>query len=569
LRDGPGGAELKLRAEALAEAVARANASWRTHGVYDDDHVHQVNEAAARVTELAPRFSLSDVDERDEAIPTLFADVENLLEGLTGSVDHEGHWSGTRWSTWNNEEHCCPERFVVASTHDASHPYAAVQEAVRTATHLRVVGAGHSFNESSCTGGSDTKPYGTLLTLDRYAAWSRVDPAHAQQKYSLDADTATRVVRAQAGIRLRDFSRQLWDAGLALPLAGSTDAQSLGGLIATDLHGTGRDHGFLSEQLVEVTVVTGTGALVTLTRTPNGWSTDETPAQTFRWLPVAGALGTLGVVVDVVLIADGAYTIAKDATFIDRHEAERDLELLLARYDHVSFYYPGGVAGLRTVRMNTWQRSTRASNALANFKRLGHELFDHSLAAFAPHVLFDIGRHDARKNLLLRELNHEKANTLTAPKAFARKLFYLHDEIEYAMPVAHYRDAIDAVLTMLTAEEFKTIVEVRFTPDTTQAWIGPGTAGRGRGGAAWIELATSLGAYSEGRIAQVYARFDEVMRRFEGRPHLGKKTPMRRADMEALYGDDWRAFEVLRKRWDPRGCFVPPDNVFLQKLFGG
>ena len=68
--------------------------------------------------------------------------------------------------------------------------------------------------------------------------------------------------RVQAGVRLRDLNKSLWSAGLALPVLGSTDAQSLGGLIASDLHGTGRDHGFLSEQVLALTVLVGVGFLL-------------------------------------------------------------------------------------------------------------------------------------------------------------------------------------------------------------------------------------------------------------------------------------------------------------------
>jgi len=567
LREGRQGEELRARAEALAAAVAEADGWYRAHGVYDDGHVRAVNAAAARITALDPGFSLSDVDRADEAVPTFVADVHNLFARLSGRADHEGRWDGRRWTTWNGEETCRPEHYAAPRPPGDTSPWAPVQEFVSAAKHVRVVAGGHSFNESTCTGGTEADPYGSLLSLDRYDAWSRVPEEVARARYAVKGDAARRVVHVQAGKRLRDFTKELWAAGLAMPLAGSTDAQSLGGLLATDLHGTGRDHGFLSETVLAVTLVTGRGDLVTVTRDEGGWVTDEAPAQRFPWLPVAGALGMLGVVVEIVLALDAAYCLEKDATFVSRVEAERGLEATLARYDHVSFYYPGGVPNLRTIRMNTWRRTAAKPGRWGEFTRLGHELLDHGLSAFAPRVLFDIGARDASEDFILRELNAEKAQVLAAPSAFARRLFFLHDEVEYGVPMGRYREAIQAVLDLCVKEEFATIIETRFTPDSTQSWIGPGTAGRGRGGTAWIELATALGAHSEGRIAQVYERFHEVMRGFDGRPHLGKKTGAREWDMAAMFGPDWEAFQALRRRWDPADRFLPPANVFLTKLF--
>src|SRR5690606_38279243 len=103
---------------------------------------------------------------------------------------------------------------------------------------------GHSFNDSPL---SDD----TMISLDDY---DRI----------LELDVTGKRVRVQGGIRLRDLNAALWDAKLALPVLGSTDVQSLAGLVATDLHGTGRDHGFLSEQLLSLRVIAADGTAQTV-----------------------------------------------------------------------------------------------------------------------------------------------------------------------------------------------------------------------------------------------------------------------------------------------------------------
>ncbi len=110
---------------------------------------------------------------------------------------------------------------------------------VKESVRLRAVGGGHTFNASPLTDG-------TMLSLDKYAK-------------VLSVDSVNRLVHVQAGIRLRDLTAELLKHGLALPVQGSTDAQSIAGLIATDIHGTGRDAGFLSTNLRSIRLVDGEG----------------------------------------------------------------------------------------------------------------------------------------------------------------------------------------------------------------------------------------------------------------------------------------------------------------------
>jgi FAD/FMN-containing dehydrogenase len=568
---GPHAAHLRVRLERLADAVLIGDAYFRRHNVHRDEDIVRINDAAAAVTALDGGFTLSDVDEhRREKASARWLDTVNLLARLGGETLHEGMFDGEAWRTWNREVTVYPKDFARPEPPDRGEApealYAPVQAVVTRASVLRVVGGGHSFNESSSTGGTKPAPQGTLLSLDAYDRWHRLTPSE-YATFGLTEERGQRTVRVQAGIRLRDFTRQLWDEGLAMPVAGSTNVQSLGGLLATDLHGTGRHHGFLSECLLEVALVTASGRLVRFRKTSAGWRTDEPQPQTFRHLPVAGALGMLGVVVELVLTLDPAYNLAKHIQFVDRQQAEADLPRLLRDNDHVSFYYPGGLPDARTVRMQVWNRTEQQSEWTARFKRFVHEVTDHALTSFAPKLLADIGTRDACTDPLITRLNREGPSILPAPLSFARQLFFQHDEIEYGLPVGRFAACLDEVMRLLVAEEFRTIIELRFTPDTSEAVLGPGTAGRGQGGAAFIELATPLGQYSDARIAEVHQKFHEVLRRHGGRPHLGKKSAVTGAEMQDIYGEDWTQFQALRRRWDPGDKLLPPDNLFLQKIF--
>jgi FAD/FMN-containing dehydrogenase len=253
--------------------------------------------------------------------------------------------------------------------------------------------------------------------------------------------------------------------------------------------------------------------------------------------------------------------------YIPRADAENHLEALLGQHDHMSFYYRAGTRGVITVRHNTWDLSPDPPGFGASLSRLAHELVDHTAAAFVPSVLTSISHRDARTDPLVLLLNQDAPVVLRAPDAFARRLFYQHDEIEYGFPRTDFRTGVAAVVDLCAREELGTIIETRFAPDRSEALLGPGTAGRGRGGTVFIELATAFSEHSRLRIAEVYEKLHEVMVPLGGRPHLGKKTAIDGAGMKAIYGADWEAFQALRRAWDPEGKLLPPDNVFLNKIF--
>src|SRR5262249_36888038 len=159
----------------------------------------------------------------------------------------------------------------------------------------------------------------------------------------------------------------------------------------------------------------------------------------------------------------------------------------------------------------TLDRTTDTPGITSSFLRLAHELGDHSLTAFVPGVLANLTQRDANSDLLVKLLNEDPPIVLPGPAAFARRLYYLHDEREYGLPVAEFKTAADATMDLLAQEELQTIMEFRFTPDTSVALMGPGTAGRGKGGTVYVELATPFGQHSELRIAEVFEKLHELL----------------------------------------------------------
>ncbi len=333
----PGALDFLRKAEALAEAMRASDAHYEKHAVYDNALVVRVNEAAKALGTVATGFTLTDVDEPGRtARNAYFRDIGNFLLRLSGSkTKHESSFSAGKWVNWNRDIEVYPARY------EKPRDEAALAALVAVPGPLRMVAGGHAFNIASSMGGVKSDPIGTLVTLDEFrlaggAQWERVPDART--KYNVSADQAERVVRVAAGMRLRDFGEAMREAKMTLPVAGSTDAQSLAGLVATDLHSTGIAAGFLSQQVLEIKAFASSGDVLTFTKdesvprgTPGRWRyrSPTLGDQTLRKLPVSGALGTAGIVFEIVLKLDAAFRMEKDVRFVPREWAEANIERFL------------------------------------------------------------------------------------------------------------------------------------------------------------------------------------------------------------------------------------------------
>lgn len=473
-------------------------------------------------------------------VKTWSINIANSTEFLLSGgkrVLHEGRYRSGTWVDWYREFRCRPRHYAQPTSEEE------VCRLVAAADKVRVVGAGHSFNAAPLTDG-------LLLSLDRLNGVTvRDDPSHPGNK----------IANVQAGVRLRDLNHVLSEHGVALPVAGSTNPQSIGGLIATDLHGTGRDYGFLSETLLSLRIVDGRGN-----------------PETFRpgdhvFHAAIGGAGTCGVVVAAELRCQPAYNLSKAVKVVPRQWAEANLDTLLEENTHLSFYYFGGLArsaeqesraDLSPVRMNKWNRTVDLPDRTRRLVKVTDELFDmifsgHLIGlARVLHVTHWLAR--ASMGVYALAVNH-RAVVYPAEEGFARLLYFCHDEIEYGVPREALLPCLEEVRALLRDRRYPTIVEIRFTPDHSQGLLGPGV-GRPT---AYVELAPSMSRPTD----PIFKEFEAIMLRHDGQPHLGKKVYLDREQMESVYSSErMERFRAARRAQDPSGKFL---NAFTERLLGG
>lgn len=442
---------------------------------------------------------------------------------LTGgqTVRHVGLYDGVTWKNWNRTWSAHPRRFISPDSE------AEICELIKNASAVRVVGSGHSFNAGPLSND-------LMISLRQY---NRV--------ISVNRDRL--VVRVQAGIRLRDFQEQLRLLGFALPAAGSTDEQSLGGLIATDVHGTGSKHAFLSECIESLRVVNASGVAKTVK-----------PGDALFHAAIGG-MGLAGVVIEVEIKCVPAYHLKKSVRIVSIEESEKNIETLLKQNDHLSFYYLGGVHS-KSCRLNIWNNTTSWLSPVRNLQTMLLELIDMSFSGFMLGLARTFHKLDAAAALgfgLFKATLDGHVVVHPATAGFARRLFYRHDELEYAVPFENYLKCLTEIRRYLLDQKFFCIIEVRFAPDVSKSMIGPGAGRR----SAFIELAPSL--TSDPSV--VFAGAEKILQKYGGKLHLGKWTKATAVEMKKMLGPDFTKFKKIIKAQDPQEKFV---NDFARQLFG-
>lgn len=374
-----------------------------------------------------------------------------------------------------------------------------------------------------------------MLSLDKYAK-------------VLSVDSVNRLVRVQAGIRLHDLTAELLKHGLALPVQGSTDVQSLAGLIATDIHGTGRDAGFLSTNLRSIRLVDGQGQAQTL----------KAGEKAFH--AALGGLGACGVVIEVEIACVEAFNLRKSVTVVRRDWVTQHLDQIIDEHHHVSFYYVAGIQA-EHVRMNTWDHTIEPPASLFRLHKMRLELVDMLVSGYLLGLSRVLKLSDLTANLglLFFKLTMDGHHTVyPARSGFPRKLYYSHDELEYGIPYENHHACLAEVLAHLAERRFLTIVEVRFTPDQSKSLIGPGVGRR----TCFIELAPSLSVDP----SEVFPDVEKILWKHGGQLHFGKATRADAKQMKAMYGERLTRFRKECLELDPTGKF---SNDFLVQLFEG
>jgi FAD/FMN-containing dehydrogenase len=434
----------------------------------------------------------------------------------------EGRVRGGVFQNWAGRFRYAPAQYERPTTE------AEIVELVKGAHSIRVFGSGHSFNDAIV---SDD----LLVSLDHFSGL-------------VGKDLGKQQITVKGGTRIRDVVRLLAAEGLAFQALPSHDAQSIGGILSTDVHGTGRDWGFVSESVVRLTLVDGRGDVHVC----------EPSDELFR--AAIGGVGAVGIITEVVVQGVPRFNVAQQVVMKDLAYVREHLDEMLAENEHLSLYvYPYS----DTCQVNTWNRTDEAQSPRGDLREFLKISLDALLAAWVGNFLayarlLPLSRLWARVSFLAKRGSNL---VLESNEAFNRSIYHLHQEVEFTVPYESTFEVCDRFMK-LYEQLYRsglpyTLIELRFTPAIEdRTLIG---AGRGRR-STWVDLLTND---SDG-FEVYYAAAEKLICEIGARPHLGKFCERVAHDnLAQVHGESFRTFLRLVAEHDPDRKFA---NAFTRRL---
>ncbi|MFT3978786.1 MAG: D-arabinono-1,4-lactone oxidase [Sphingomonas bacterium] len=417
------------------------------------------------------------------------------------------------WHNWSGSVEARPQAIVKPRNE------AELRAAILSARRVRVRGAGHSFMPLCET-------EGTLIDMGAYEAPIEIAPDRAS-------------AWVPAGWSLARLTEALWAQGLSLINQGDVNPQSLAGATATGTHGTGKDLGSLSTQVIAFELMLADGSLVVCDA---GNHPDLFQAQRI-------SLGLFGVATRIRINLLPAYYLEERVERRPLAEMTERWAELAAETRHFEFFvFPYADAVI--------------FKSLHPAEGDGELLHIADIDETAFRSVCEAGREDPSLIPDLQKRMMEasgKATRRTGPawQIFPADRSIRFEEMEYELPRA---DGIPTLLEAISYIRRKELpvafpFEFRLVAED-DIWMSPFNRGPG--------ASISFHQYAAMPWRELFAEVEPVLRGANGRPHWAKRHTLTAGDVHALYP---KAADFLKVRAavDPAGKFV---NADLARLFG-
>lgn len=433
----------------------------------------------------------------------------------------EGRVKRGTFRNWARRFSFTPTKFIQPTTEKE------IVGLVKTSKNLRIFGSAHSFNSGVMTSG-------TLVSLDKYCGviWKNLDKKH---------------IAVKGGTRVRDIVKILLKDNLAFSALPSHDAQSIAGILSTDVHGTGRDWGFVSESVIGLKIIDGKGEV------------HECSPSDDLFKAAIGGIGAVGVISEVTLKVVKRFNVRQKFEISTIEKVKDNFEKLLTENEHLSLYlFPF----TNKCQISTWNRTDKKKTFLGPIREFISISMDALLSAW-------IGNLMAYTELFpkLSDFSHRiKKGTdlvLESNKAFNRTIYHLHQELEFTVSHEETFKMCKRFLALYEEMYSKdlpyTLLEVRFTPEGHDlTLIGAGRERR----STWIDLICNDSSGFE----DYYSAAEDLIKTLDTRLHLGKYCEKHdKNDMMRAHKNNFTNFLQLRNKYDPERKFA---NKLTQRIFG-
>lgn len=394
-----------------------------------------------------------------------------------------------------------------------------LQALVRGATSVQALGSGHSFNAIADSDGMQ-------ICLERMPA-------------VLEVDGQAMTVTVGGGSNYGTLAVALAGRGYALGNLASLPHISVAGAVATATHGSGDRNMNLAGAVVGLTLVDGMGELHTVSR-----------AQTPDFAGHVVGLGALGIVTEVTLSIEAAFTVAQHVyRDVAWEQVLADYDAVTGRAYSVSLFtdWSGDTVG------QAWFKQRLGDGRTADYPA---ELFGGTAAAEGMHPLPGMSAVNCTQQLgepgaWQDRLPHFRMEFMPSAGEEIQSE-YLVDRV-HAVPAINALRALSNVITPLLQ-----VAEVRSVA-ADDLWL---STANGRDSVAfhftWFR--------DQAAVEEAVKLVEAALAPFEARPHWGKVFDADASSLAPLF-PRFEDFKALAAKLDPEAKFR---NGFLRRtVFGG
>ncbi|OLL26544.1 D-arabinono-1,4-lactone oxidase [Neolecta irregularis DAH-3] len=446
-----------------------------------------------------------------------------------------------RFENWAKTFECYPASyFSPASEKEVLEILAAARSKGKK---IRVVGRGHSPSDLHCTAE-------WMVSIERL---NKV----------LSVNQSRKEVTVQAGIYLHDLHKELDERLWAMPNIGSISEQSIAGAIATCSHGSSMRYGAISEQVVELVLITANGETISCSQHQN--------STIFKAALVH--LGALGVIVRVTLRVVDKFNLRQINTIATINEMLEIWEAgeLWTSAEYVRCWWFPYSERVCISRLNQTKQQPFRSSRWLSLENIAFQTFQSLLYAtrFIPSLI------PALEKISFRASYGWKSGSSTTPlteksyQAMNMNCLYLQYVDEWSIPISNGPEAIRRLNSWIKGDaktaglpfDPKNVyvhapIEIRVgKPDDAYLSTSGGVE------VCWIGVIMYKPYNASIPYRTYFKAFEALMRSLGGRPHWAKEHCLGKKDLQKIYPklDTW--LEV-RNRLDPDEMFA---NEYIRR----
>ncbi|KFX69761.1 FAD-dependent oxidoreductase [Pseudomonas taeanensis MS-3] len=403
------------------------------------------------------------------------------------------------WRNWVGNQSCVRAARGAPASEDEL--CSMISDATGKGLNVRVAGSGHSFTPVALTSGLH-------LTLSNMQGVRHIDHANLR-------------VTAAAGTTINQLVRVLKAEGLSMINQGDIDSQALAGALTTGTHGTGLTLGNMASSIVGMRLVQPNGEIIVV---------DESTPDLLQAGRVS--LGVLGAISEITLQVTNSFNLHERIWREDFESVMEKHDEMAKKHRHFSFFWCPYEQSRHCYCLPDTSATSKTGRTT--------DVCEVKVMDITDRPIF--------------ESEFEKV----AYSSDAYPIEYVPNfhELEYAVPIAHAKDALRAVRKLMLEDFPEAIypIEYRFTAGDG-AWMSP----------FFEQDSVTISVSGEpGTDYWDYLRsVDRILRSYGARPHWGKMHFLTGDDVTSIYprANDFRN---LRRKLDPQGFYL---NDHLSALF--